>query len=64
MKKILNKLKIVYKDGLAHIFSTTVLNKVIGMLTSIVIIRIFTKEEYGNFSYAYNIVATLISFSS
>ncbi|HPE95037.1 MAG TPA: oligosaccharide flippase family protein, partial [Bacillota bacterium] len=47
-----------------HIFSTSVLNKIIGMLTNAIIVRLFTKAEYGNFTYAYNLVTTIMVFSS
>lgn len=34
------------------------------MLTNVIVVRVLTKEDYGNFSYAYNIVNTIIAFSS
>lgn len=57
------KIQKAVNEGAVHIFSTTVLNKIIAVLTNIVVVRILTKDEFGYFSYAYNIVMILMSFS-
>lgn len=64
MKQLLENLKRALKQGLLHIFSTTVINKILAMLTNIVIVRVLTKAEYGYFSHAYNIVMIVATFSS
>ena len=63
-KSLSLKIKSILRQGFLHIFTTTVLSKVIAMLTNVIVVRTLTNEEYGNFSYAYNIVTTVIAFSS
>lgn len=59
-----SSLKKALNQGFFHIFSTSVLNKIIAMLTNIILVRVLTKDEFGYFSYAYNIVMIIASFSS
>ena len=63
-KQTLSKFKNAMRQGVLHIFSTTVLNKIIAMLTNVVLARVLTKDGFGHFSYAYNIVMMISSFSS
>ena len=63
-KKAQSKFRNAIRQGMLHIFSTTVLNKIIAMLTNVVLVRVLTKNEFGYFSYAYNIVVIIASFSS
>lgn len=46
--------------GFFHIFGSNVINKVINFCSSIILVRILTKEEYGVFTYAWNIYSILI----
>ena len=64
MANVFPMIQRVIREGALHIFSTTVLNKIIAMLTNIVIVRVLTKAEFGYFSYAYNIVMIVAAFSS
>lgn len=64
MNSLIRKAKKLVQQGLLHIFSTSVINKIIGMLTNAIIVRIFTKEDYGYFSFAYNLITTIMIFSS
>ncbi len=61
---IAKRIKKLLKEGFVHIFSTSVLNKILALLTNVVVVRLLTKEAYGNFSYAYNIITTIMVFSS
>lgn len=60
MKKALNKATILFKTGFFHIFGSSVINKIIAFLSSIVLVRILTKVEYGAFTYAWNIYSIVI----
>ncbi|MBR7033794.1 MAG: oligosaccharide flippase family protein [Clostridia bacterium] len=63
-KNFVSKLKKYVQDGLLHIFSTNVINKIVSLLTNVVIVRIIPKADYGIFTYAYNIVTTIMVVSS
>ncbi len=56
--------KKLFKTGFFHIFGGNVINKIIGFLTSIIIVRILTKTEYGFFTYAWNIYSIIFLFSA
>ncbi len=47
----------------AHVFSAVVLSKIFSLLLSIVVIRILTKEDYGNLMYAYTVVSFVMPFT-
>ena len=58
--KILKNLKILFRTGFFHIFGSNVINKIIGFLSSIILVRLLTKAEYGIFTYSWNIYSILI----
>lgn len=58
-----NKVKLLFQTGFFHIFGGNVMNKIIAFLSSAVLVRILSKEEYGIFTYAWNIYSILILFS-
>ncbi len=55
--------KKLFSTGFFHIFGGNVLNKIIFFLSSIVLVRILTKSEYGTFTYAWNIYSIIFIFS-
>ena len=55
-KKLLRQLK----SGILRMFSANVINKIIGMLSTMILTRILTKDEYGVWGYALNIYSYLI----
>lgn len=57
LKPVLNRL---LNTGFFHIFGGSVLNKIIQFLSSILLVRILTKAEYGIFTYAWNIYSIVI----
>lgn len=63
MKVLINKIKIMFKTGFFHIFGSSIINKIIAFLSTTVLVRILTKEEYGVFSYAWNIYSIVILFN-
>lgn len=63
MKAIINKVNFIIKKGFLHIFGARVVNRVIQFVTSVVIVRLLSKESYGSFSYAMNILQFFLLFS-
>ncbi|WP_052463546.1 oligosaccharide flippase family protein [Thermotoga caldifontis] len=56
LSSLKNDLRFALKTGFAYIFSANVANKIIQFGTSIVVVRIVSKEIYGQWSYANNIL--------
>lgn len=63
MGKVIIKIKTLFRTGFFHIFGSSVINKIIAFLSSIVLIRILTKVEYGTFTYAWNIYSIVLIFN-
>lgn len=57
------KLTILIRTGFFHIFGSSVINKIIAFMSSIVLVRILTKQEYGVFTYAWNIYSIVLLFN-
>jgi O-antigen/teichoic acid export membrane protein len=55
--------KAFQKRGGFHIFLSTILLRIIQFVLGILIIRLLSKEEYGNLSYAMTITQLIIPFS-
>lgn len=55
VKKILLSVKNLLKNGFFHILTGNFLNKAIGMISSIIIVRIIDKVTYADISYVDNI---------
>ncbi len=51
-----------FKRKGAYVFSAAVLSKLLSLLLSIVVIRILTKEDYGNLMYAYTVISFIMPF--
>lgn len=60
---IRNKIQQLIKTGFLHIFGSSVINRLITFLSSVVLVRILTKDEYGTFTYAWNIYSILLLFN-
>ncbi len=58
-----NKLKILFSTGFFQIFGGNVLNKVLVFFSSVILVRILTKQEYGIFTYSWNIYSVVVLFS-
>ena len=63
MDNVLSKVKTLFKTGFFHIFGSSVINKIIAFLSSVVLVRILTKVEYGAFTYAWNIYSIVLIFN-
>ena len=63
MEKIKLKVQTLLKTGFLHVFGSNVINKIIGFMSSIVLVRILSKTEYGAFTYAWNIYCFIALFN-
>lgn len=52
--------KKLLQTGFLYVFGSSVINKIINFLSSIILVRILSKTEYGIFAYAWNIYSLLI----
>ena len=57
LKAISSKL---FKTGFFHIFGSNVINRAILFLSSVILIRILSKPDYGVYTYAWNIYSIII----
>lgn len=57
MKEKLKKIKQLYSKGFFHIIGSNILNKIMQFCSGIFIVRVLTKEEFGIFIYAQNLLA-------
>ncbi len=62
-KTIKSSLIRIFNAGFFHVFGSTVINRIIGFLSTVVLVRILTKSEYGFFTYSWNIYQIAILFS-
>lgn len=60
---MLKRLETLLKTGFFHIFGASVVNKIVTFLSAIVLVRIISKDEYGVFSYAWNIYSFILLLS-
>ncbi len=60
MKEFSARLKILFRTGFFHIVSSSIINKLIAFFSSVVLVRILSKVEYGVFTYAWNIYSIII----
>lgn len=60
---IVPKIKMLLKTGFFHIFGSSVINKIISFMSSVVLVRILSKPEYGTFTYAWNIYCIVLLFN-
>ena len=63
MDEVKGKLGKLFKTGFFHIFGSGAVNKIIAFMSSIVLVRILTKTEYGIFTYAWNKYSIVILLS-
>lgn len=71
MKKILRRIRDVFRStvkglassGFFHIFGAGTVNKVIAALVGLVLVHLLSKEDYGVYAYAANILGLVILFN-
>lgn len=54
----------VKNKGILDVVGAGLINKILVLITTVVLIRIMSKDDYGVFSYSYNIINIAIIFSS
>jgi O-antigen/teichoic acid export membrane protein len=62
MKKLFRKIKELAKDGLFHIFGGSVVAKIVGVISSVVVIRGLPKLDYGHYVSANNLFSYFTAF--
>lgn len=60
---MLDKVKKLFQTGFFHIFGGNVINKILSFLSSVILVRILSKMEYGIFTYAWNIYSFILIFN-
>lgn len=60
---LISKLKVLYTKGFFHIFTSNILNKIIQFCSGIFLVKVISKQEYGLFTYAQNILMLLMVLS-
>lgn len=58
----LKEIKEILKKGLIQIFSANVINKVVQFITMAFLTQIISKEDYGSFTYAQNLMSFVLLF--
>lgn len=53
-------LRIIKKTGFFEIFGSSVFNKIVTFMSSVILVRILTKSEYGIFIYSWNIYSIVL----
>lgn len=56
----MSRINKLLSTGFFHIFGSSVINKIIVLMTTIILVRILTKDEYGAFSYTWNIYSLVL----
>ena len=62
MKELLVKIKSFAKEGLFHIFGSSVLAQIGGLISSMVVVRRLPKADYGHYVSAHNLYSYLAIF--
>lgn len=63
MKTLLARIKLLSQSGAFHIVGSNAINKMVTFISSIIVVRILTKGEYGLFTYAWNIYSIILLFN-
>lgn len=59
----MNQIVFLLKTGFFHIFGSSVLNKIIAFSSNIILVHILSKNEFGIFTYAWNIYSIVLLFN-
>ena len=60
---IKSKINIALRTGLFHILSTNVLKNALSFISGIILVRLIPKNEYGIYSYAFNLISYFLLLS-
>ena len=64
IKNLFRDVKILLQKGIIDIIGAGIINKFLVLFTTIVLVRVLSKDEYGIFTYAYNLINLVMIFSS
>lgn len=57
------RIEALTRGGLFHILGAATLNKLLAMVSSIILVRLLAKAEYGQYAYALNVVGFFLVFN-
>jgi len=63
MRNIVDELKLAINRGLLHIFGAQAINRIVRFVASIIVVRLLSKDAFGSFSYAQNILQFFLLFN-
>lgn len=63
ISKVQNAVSGLLSRGFFHVFGSSVINKLLGFVSGVIVIRILSVTDYGVYSYAYNILNIALLFS-
>ena len=63
MRIIVDKIRLLIKSGLLSIIVSGIIEKVLGFISNIIVLRIISKYEYGLYTYAWNIFSIIMLLS-
>lgn len=63
MYNYLKKVRVLIKDGFLHILAGSTLNKAIAFISSILIVRLVSKSDYGVLTYVDNLYSYVLLFT-
>lgn len=64
VKVVKDKIIKLLKKGFFHIFGANVINKIVAFGSSVFLVRILSKEDFGHFSYAQNLLMIFLLFNA
>lgn len=63
IRECMDEFKKLFRTGFFHIFTAQVINKIITFCSSVLVIRILSKADFGIYSYANNIISIFLLLS-
>ena len=60
--RIINFIQKLMRSGFGHLFGSSVLSRVLGFMSSIILVRLIPKSEYGIYANADNILGMFCIF--
>lgn len=63
MEMVKSEIRKLKTAGFTHIFGASVINKILLLITNMLVVRIVTKADYGYYSFAYNIISIIVIIS-
>lgn len=61
--RIREDIRHIFRTGFLHIFGSSVVNKIISFSSTIILVRLLSKNEYGCYVYVWNIYSLIVLFN-